>query len=150
MGNDLSLMSGNEPEKPIGPITGASILVIVEGAALIIKRGKEPSKGLWALPGGRQEAGETMAEAAARELQEETGLTAKSLRFLTLIEPMRKDSEGNLISHYVLGVFFCEEVSGTLAAGDDAQEAKWVRRSDLAAHDFTGSSLEIIQRHLPV
>lgn len=130
------------------PVTGASILAIREGKAVIVKRGREPSRGLWALPGGRQELGETLEETARRELAEETGLSAGSLNLLQLIEPIRRDDAGAIISHYVLGVFVTRDVSGTLMAGDDAADARWAGRDELANFEFTGTSLEILLAEL--
>lgn len=130
------------------PVTGASILVIRDGKAVIVQRGKEPSRGLWALPGGRQELGETLEEAARRELTEETGLTAGSLKLLQLIEPIRRNDAGEIISHYVLGVFVTRDVSGSLVAGDDAAQARWVTRDELSGFEFTGTSLEILLSQL--
>jgi ADP-ribose pyrophosphatase len=130
------------------PATGASILVLVEGEAVIVKRGKEPSKGLWALPGGKQEFGETLETTARRELLEETGLTAETLQFLKMIEPMRHDDRGIATSHYVLGVFLAKNISGRLVAGDDAAAAEWVCRKRLERYEFTGTSLDILRAHL--
>jgi len=130
------------------PATGASILVHVDGSAVIVKRGKEPSKGLWALPGGRQEFGETLEMTARRELLEETGLTANTIRFLQMIESMRHDENGLATSHYVLGVFLVTAISGTLVAGDDAAEAEWITRERLTEFDFTGTTLDILEAHL--
>lgn len=137
------------PPSRSGPVTGASILAIAEGRAVIVKRGKEPSKGLWALPGGRQEIGETLEQAARRELAEETALIAGELRLIQLIEPMRRGEDGAVISHYVLGVFLAEKITGILKAGDDAAEACWVSRSELSRFEFTGTSLEILEAYLP-
>ncbi len=130
------------------PITGASVLVIDGRHALIIKRGKEPSKGLWALPGGRQEFGETLEQTAVRELREETGLDAKSLSLLSLIEPMRTNELGETTSHYVLAVFICRDFEGMLSAGDDAEEARWVTPEMLEQFAFTGTSKELILAHI--
>ncbi len=131
------------------PVTGASILAIDSKRALVVQRGKEPSKGLWALPGGRQEFGETLEQAARRELTEETGLIAASMELLQIIEPMRLDGAGKMLSHYVLGVFIAGSLSGHLCAGDDAADARWVARSELDDFEFTPTSLEILLKHLP-
>lgn len=129
---------------PLRPITGASMMVISGKEALIIKRGKEPSKGLWAFPGGGQELGETLEGAARRELFEETGLTAVTTEFLRFFEPIRTDEHGAIISHYVLGLFICREFTGTVCAGDDAADAAWVTLGKMSQFDFTSSTEEIL------
>lgn len=130
------------------PVTGASIFVVQDNRALIVKRGKEPSKGLWALPGGSQEFGETLEQAALRELTEETGLIGESASFLTLLEPMRFDDEGNTVSHYVLAVFLCTQAAGVLKAGDDAEEARWVSLAELGQYEFTRNAEALIREYL--
>ena len=130
------------------PVTGASILVIQDNRALIVKRGKEPSKGLWALPGGSQEFGETLEHAALRELSEETGLIGACASFLRFFEPMRFDDEGNPTSHYVLAVFLCTQVEGNPVAGDDAEEARWVKLDELEQFEFTRNAEALIREYL--
>jgi len=138
----------HSPTSNVRPITAASVLVIQNRKALIIQRGQEPSKGLWALPGGRQEAGELMEQTARRELLEETGLTATTLRFLQLIEPIRRNDQGEIVRHYVLAVYFCDDATGTLQAGDDAADAKWISLDQLDDYAFTGTSRQIIEQYL--
>ena len=87
---------------------------------LLIRRGVEPAAGMWALPGGFMEVGEELAEGAARELKEETGLSGKSFRLLDL-HSHSSDIYGQVI---ILG-YLAEGVSGKARAGGDAREAKW-------------------------
>jgi mutator protein MutT len=143
-----SFLTVNERMAARRPVTGASILVVQNQKALIVKRGKEPSKGLWALPGGSQEFGETLEQAALRELKEETGLTGTSAEFITLFEPMRFDDVGNVTSHYVLAVFLCTNAIGELVAGDDADEACWVSVDRLDQFEFTRNAEALIREYL--
>ena len=130
------------------PVTCASILAIRGNRALVVKRGKEPSKGLWALPGGSQEFGETLEHAAIRELGEETGLVAHSASFLTMLEPMRVNDEGEIISHYVLAVFITRDVEGEALAADDAEEVRWISLDDLGQLEFTRNAEALIRAQL--
>jgi len=139
--NNVGKMS-NSPS--LTPLTGASMFVLDGAKALIIKRGKEPSKGLWAFPGGGQELGETLHETAIRELFEETGLTAHQSEFIRFLEPMRKDANGKIISHYVLGMFLCTSFSGTVRASDDAEEAAWVSLETIDEYEFTRNARELL------
>ncbi len=134
--------------QPLKPVTGASMFVLDGSNALIIKRGKEPSKGLWAFPGGGQELGETLQQTAIRELFEETGLTAHDSEFIELLEPMRKDTNGTITSHYVLGIFLCTSFSGTVKAADDAEEAAWVSLETIDQYEFTRNAKELLIKTL--
>ena len=93
------------------------------GRILLVRRANEPSKGLWSLPGGRLEPGETAAEAAARELLEETGLVVAIGRLLA-----RADLGEFYVDHFAARV-----VSGSLVAGDDAMDAGWFTVDELRA-----------------
>ena len=130
------------------PVTCASMLAIRNNRALVVKRGKEPSKGLWALPGGSQEFGETLEQAAIRELKEETGLVALSASFLTILEPMRTDETGEIISHYVLAVFVSNDTKGEALAADDAEEVRWVSLEELGQLEFTRNAEALIRAQL--
>lgn len=100
------------------PAPTADVVAIQDGKVLMILR-KNPPKG-WALPGGFIEYGETAEQAAARELQEETGLQASRLRLIGVYSDPDRDTR-----YHTLTVAFAVAVSGTLRAGDDALEACW-------------------------
>lgn len=134
----------HNPASSVKPITGASMIVADGGRVLIVKRGKEPSRGLWAFPGGKQEAGETLEEAARRELLEETGLVANECEFLRLLEPMSRDQSGNVTSHYVLAVFLCRSHSGKALAADDAEELAWITFAEIDNYSYTRNARELL------
>lgn len=110
------------------PQLGVSTLVLYEENLLLVKRGKQPAKGLWSLPGGRVEWGETLQEAARREVKEETGLLVENLTFAEFVDVIRSDH------HFVIAVF-AARLAGTspLKAGDDASDAQWVSFSAMDA-----------------
>jgi 8-oxo-dGTP diphosphatase len=128
------------------PSTGVSIAVFDGESVLLVRRGKEPFAGFWSLPGGSQEAGETMAQAAVRELREETGLVAGSVRFAEIFEPMVRDQSGMVLRHFVLGVFTCREFTGEVRAGSDALNAGWHCVAQLQGLQMTPGTAEIIAR----
>ncbi|MGI9482685.1 MAG: NUDIX hydrolase [Hyphomicrobiales bacterium] len=108
------------------PILGTSIAVWRNDKVLLVKRGNMPRKGVWALPGGHVEAGETVLAAAHRELMEETGITAEINGVADYLDIIRHCENGLLEMHFVLIVFAGTWVSGNVRPGDDAQEAAWI------------------------
>jgi len=127
------------PQRP--PVECAGALVRDEvGRLLLVRRGREPAAGLWSLPGGRIEPGETAAEAAAREVREETGLDVE-------IGPV-------LITAVIWGGGFRVQdfaatiVGGELRAGDDAAEVRWVEEAALDSMELSPGLLEELRRVL--
>jgi mutator protein MutT len=94
-----------------------------EGRILVVQRANEPSRGRWSLPGGRIEPGESAAEAAAREVREETGLDVVVGERLGIVD----------FGPHVVADFAATVTGGTLRAGDDALDARWVTLTELAA-----------------
>ncbi|GHC68951.1 NUDIX hydrolase [Limoniibacter endophyticus] len=123
-------------------IPAVSAALIRNDTILLVKRGRAPSKGLLAFPGGRVEAGETDLEAVVREIAEETGLVARDLEpHVTLI--VAGERPGDAPQQYRLVVFrgFCDE--GEAVAADDADDAGWYTLAEMQHLELTGSTLEI-------
>jgi 8-oxo-dGTP diphosphatase len=110
-----------------------------QGRLLLIKRGHEPGAGLWSLPGGRIEPGETDAEALVREMREETGLDVQAGPLLGSVR--RPAPGGNVLDIRDYGATI---TGGTLRAGDDAAEARWVASGDLAGLPITEGLVEAL------
>lgn len=98
---------------------------------LLVQRGKAPRKGFWGFPGGHVELGETAAEAAVRELREETGITAQALEHLQNIDVFQRDSAGQISGQYLLVATLCGNPVGTASAADDAADVAWVAVQEL-------------------
>ena len=126
------------------PKTGCSVLVRKDEKVLLIKRGKDPLKGHWSLPGGSQEPGETMETCAVRELFEETGLTAAKISFARVRDRMGHDENGDLTHHFVLATFIAEEFTGSPEAGDDAADIGWFTLEEMQALPTTPGTPEFI------
>ncbi len=107
------------------PSPCAGVVCLRGPEVLLIRRGKPPRLGEWSLPGGRIEWGETAAEAALRELREETGVAAELLGLLDVVDGVFKGPDGGIERHYVLVDFAARWVSGEPVAGDDAAEARF-------------------------
>ena len=113
------------------PKTGCSVLALHGDCVLLIKRGKAPYKDHWSLPGGSQNLGETLEECAQRELFEETGLTAESMKFGATRDRISRNADGDITHHFVLTTFIANSWSGELKAGDDAQDAQWFMHEEI-------------------
>jgi ADP-ribose pyrophosphatase YjhB (NUDIX family) len=98
-----------------------------EGRLLLIERGHAPSAGRWSVPGGRCRPGEPAAAACEREVLEETGLAVRAVRWVGRVE---RDGPDGVV--YDIDDFACEVLGGTLCAGDDAADARWVTRAQLS------------------
>ena len=98
-----------------------------QGRLLLIRRGTEPSRGLWSIPGGRCEPGESATAAVTREVLEETGLVVRAGAALGRVE---RSWPGDLV--YDIEDFICTPLGGRLRAGDDASDARWVDPDELA------------------
>jgi ADP-ribose pyrophosphatase YjhB (NUDIX family) len=120
-------------------------VVIHEDRVLLIRRGKEPMRGRWLIPGGTVELGETLQEALVREVAEETGLRVEPRDVVLVFDRIHRD-EGRVSYHYVIVDYACDYVSGTLRAGSDAQDAAFVAEGDLAAYDVPEQALELVRR----
>lgn len=104
----------------------AALAVLIGGdQVLLVKRRNEPDAGLWGFPGGHVNYGETAMDAASRELQEETGIIGRSLRYLTNVDVIVRDAENGIQFHFLLAVVMCDYISGHPKAQDDVSDAQW-------------------------
>ncbi len=113
-------------EYPEHPIVGVAAVVLRNNQVLLVQRGREPAKGLWGLPGGMLELGETLVEGVRREVLEECGVEIEVGPVVGVFEPMQRDGAGRLRYHYVVLDYLARYVSGELRAADDADDARWV------------------------
>ena len=130
------------------PVIGVGVVVVKlsdDGPlVLLIKRAKAPRAGSWSIPGGRQELGETLAAAGAREVREETGLTVEIIGLLDVIDSITRDDAGALLHHYSLVDYLALWQSGEPLAASDAAAARWVRPADLPGYDLWTETSRVI------
>ncbi len=116
---------------PARPILAASVAVFRDGRALVAARAKPPLRGLFSLPGGLVEAGETLAEAALRELREEVGVEAAMVGFVDHVEVIERDADERVRLHFVICAHAARWVSGEPTTGDEALEVRWVSPDEI-------------------
>ncbi|MBL8907062.1 MAG: NUDIX hydrolase [Rhizobiales bacterium] len=131
---------------PALPKLGASACVWRAGRVLIVQRGKPPLAGIWSLPGGAVEPGETAMAAAARELAEETGVTAALERLVDLVDIIRYGADGSLAFHYAVACYTGLWTSGEPVPASDALDARFAEISELDGLKMTEGTPAIIRR----
>jgi len=125
-------------------VVGVGGVLVHEGRVLLIRRGKEPLKGRWIVPGGTVELGESLEAALVREMEEETGLMVKPVELLTVFDRVEW-LDGRVAYHYVIADYLCEYVSGTPRAGSDALEVALADPAELESFDLPEKALEVVQ-----
>jgi 8-oxo-dGTP diphosphatase len=141
-------------EYPDRPVVGIGGVIIDHGRAVLIRRGSEPLRGEWSIPGGTLELGETLEEGVTRELLEETGI---EVRILELIEVFDRIYPGNGGAggksqknkprfHYVIVDYLCERLGGEPRAGSDVTDLAFVQEEELARFHLTETATRILKK----
>ena len=123
---------------------GVGVVVVRDDSVLLIKRGQEPRKGIWSIPGGHLELGETAAEGARRELAEETGLQVGQLHLADVVDSIKRENDSP-VSQYVLIDYWAAYDGGQAVAGGDAQDCKWVGRDEIDTYVDWSETRRILQ-----
>jgi ADP-ribose pyrophosphatase YjhB (NUDIX family) len=118
-------------------------VLVHDGKVLLIRRGKEPLRGRWVVPGGTVELGETLEDALVREMLEETGLSVSPVELLTVFDRIQEEA-GRVAYHYVIVDYLCRLEGGEARAGSDAEAVAWAGRSELPAYDLPAKALEVV------
>ena len=133
---------------PDRPIVGVGAVIVNDGRALVVKRAVDPLRGQWSVPGGAVELGETLRQAVAREVLEETGLVIEAGEVLDVFDSIYRDPEGRAQYHYVLIDFRCRLLGGELRAASDVSEVRWVTASELPALQMASTAEQVIRKAL--
>jgi ADP-ribose pyrophosphatase YjhB (NUDIX family) len=125
------------------PVVGVGGVVILEGRVVLIRRGKEPLRGRWVVPGGTVELGETLEDALVREMREETGLDVAPREVLTVFDRIER-RERRVLYHFVIVDYLCDYLRGEARAGSDAESLALVARGDLSSYDLPSKALDVV------
>lgn len=125
---------------------GVGAVVLDGELVLLVKRGGGTLPGKWSIPGGLVELGETTREAVVREVAEECGLEIELVDVCGVLDRVVRDSEGRVRYHWVLVDYLAVARGGTLCAGDDAADARWVRVDEVEQYDTTDGLMDMIKR----
>jgi 8-oxo-dGTP diphosphatase len=129
----------------IRPIIGVGVVVWHGEHVLLVRRGKPPRMGHWSLPGGAQRLGETIAEAARREVKEEAGLELVLGDVVAAVDLIERDRQGRIRYHYTLIDFVAEAAGPELHPGSDAADARWFGLAEIEALGLWSETVRVIK-----
>ena len=135
-------------EYPSQPIAGVGAVIVQDGKILLVKRGVEPAKNLWSIPGGMVELGEKVRDAIIREVKEECGLNVEITRLMDVVDSITVNEEGRVQFHFVILDFLAQVRGGTLKPADDVLDARWIPLEEVEVYDLTESFRSFFKKHL--
>ena len=124
---------------PDQPIVGIGAVIVRDGKIALIKRGNEPAKGKWSVPGGHVELGESPEQTVVRETKEETGLDVQNPDLIDVVNNVDLDDKGKIKYHYVIIEYFVHVKNDEASAASDAVELRWVPFDEVEKYDLTKS-----------
>ncbi len=133
-------------EYPLRPIIAVGAIVLKGDRVLVIRRGKPPRLGEWSVPGGAVELGETMRDAARREVREECGIEIALGDPVEVLDIIERDASGRVEFDYAIVDFMATWVSGELHAASDSTDARWVTRAELDQLEMNGKTRTVLQK----
>jgi 8-oxo-dGTP diphosphatase len=134
---------------PDRPIVAVGAVILDAGRVLLVRRGQEPLKGEWSLPGGAVEVGETLEDALVREVREETSLEVVVGPVVEVLDSIRRDAGGRAQYHYVIIDYACRVRAGTPTVavhGTDADDVQWVPVEELDRYRVTTTAIAVIRK----
>ena len=139
-------MSGSESARtyPTRPYLAVSAAIFRDGRVLIVRRGRAPAHGLYTLPGGGVELGETLEEAVIREVREETALNIEPVGLAGYRQAIARDAEGRVERHFVILPFAARWIDGEVSLNEELAEAHWLEPAALSGLKTTEGLAQIV------
>jgi len=134
-------------EYPSRPVVAVGAIVFRDNRVLLVRRGQPPSRDLWAIPGGRVEIGETLQEAAEREILEETGIIIQAREPVYAFDYIERDGSAHPRFHYVIVDLIADYVRGEIRAGDDAADVRWISAAELGDLNVSSKTVHLLKSH---
>jgi 8-oxo-dGTP diphosphatase len=132
---------------PSAPMVGVGVITFnSEKKVLLVKRGTEPSKGLWSLPGGLVELGEQVREAGIREIKEECNIDIEPEDVISVVDLILEDSDGKIKYHYILIDYLAKYIGGDLCSQSDVIDADWFSRAQIAELDVPEVTRQVLEK----
>ncbi len=135
-------MSGRQ--YPTFPVPGVGVVVFRDNEVLLVRRVTNPDKGLWSIPGGGVEVGETQSDAAVREVFEETGFNVRIIELVSTADVIIPDKSGNIEFHYLLNHYLAELLSGSIRPESPDADVCWFPLDDLPTVEIPQGILKVI------
>lgn len=129
---------------PTRPFLAVSAAIFRDGKVLVVRRARKPALNLYTMPGGVVEAGETLAEAVAREVHEETALQIEVLALAGHREAVMRDAQGRVERHFVIMCFAARWIAGEPVLNEELDEAHWLAPSEISGLRTTDGLAEIV------
>ena len=149
----MGTITGMKPESipdnayPDAPRTAVGAVVFKDDEVLLVQRANPPAQDCWAIPGGSVRLGETLQQAAEREIMEETGVVIRAENPIFVFDVIEQDDRGGVRFHYVIVDLSAQYVDGEPRAADDAADARWVGEAELAALHVNPATRRLLKEH---
>ena len=134
----------DERTYPQRPYLAVSAAIFRNGKVLVVRRARKPALNLYTLPGGAVEVGETLTDAVAREVREETSLRIQPIALAGHREVIARDSQGRIERHFVILCFAARWLGGEPVLNEELDEARWLDPPELAGYRTTDGLAEIV------
>lgn len=134
----------DERTNPQRPFLAVSAAIFRNGKVLVVRRARKPALNLYTLPGGAVEAGETLVQAAIREVREETSLSIEPVALAGHREVIARDDKGKVERHFVILCFASRWLAGEPVLSDELDDSRWVDPSELGNYRTTDGLAEIV------
>jgi mutator protein MutT len=138
----------SDREYPLRPIVAVGTVVVRNGSVLLARRGKPPSQGKWSVPGGAVDVGESLEDAARREIREECGIEVELTDTIEVIQRVTRDESQRVRFHYVIVDYLARWKAGEPRPSEEAADVRWFRPEEFDGLDMTAGTGEVIRRML--